>query len=51
MDGPVNHSTIEKFVRPSYYKKQLGLERKYVSLAPQAYFAFLKFIDVSKYLI
>jgi len=46
MDDFININTIEKNLRPSYYRSQKKLKYKYVGLAPQAYFSFLKFIDV-----
>lgn len=45
MDGVVNFTSIEKHIRPSYYKKQKNLDNKYVGLPPQSYFSLLKFID------
>jgi len=46
MDERITFGSIEKRLRPSYFKKQSKLDTKYVGLAPQTYFSFLKFLDV-----
>ena len=46
MEEEISIKSIEKNLRPDYYKKQIKLDTKYVGLPPQAYFNFLKYIDV-----
>ncbi len=42
----MDFSLVEKFMRPSYYKKQSGKQLNHIGLAPQAYFQFLARVDV-----
>ncbi len=37
---------IEKNFRPDYYNKQIKLQKSFVGLSPQVYFALTRYIDV-----
>ena len=40
---------IEKNLRPDYFNKQTKLQKTYVGLSPQVYFALTRYLDVFIY--